>query len=122
MKGDENVMAKKSINIKELKTVFEKINDNRSKLALSLLDKAEFMEDTLQQLQEKIKKDGVVTSMCQGKYDIDRANPALQAYNVTIKNYTSVIKQLVDLLPDSVSKIDGEDLLKFIASDNKWTI
>lgn len=112
-------MAKKSINIKELKTVFEKINDNRSKLALSLLDKAEFMEDTLQQLQEKIKKDGVVTSMCQGKYDIDRANPALQAYNVTIKNYTSVIKQLVDLLPDSVSKIDGEDLLKFIASDNK---
>ena len=112
-------MAKKEINIKELRIVFESINDNRSKLALSLLDKAEFMEDTLQQLQAKIKKDGVVTSMCQGAYNIDRANPALQAYNVTIKNYTSVIKQLVELLPDSASKVDGEDLLKFIASGKK---
>lgn len=110
---------KKTININELRVVFEKKNDNRSKLALSLLDKAEFMEDTLNQLQNRIKENGVVTSMCQGSYNIDRANPALQAYNVTIKNYNSVIKQLVDLLPDNDLKIEGEDLLKFIASGKK---
>lgn len=110
---------KKSININELRIVFEKMNDNKSKLALSLLDKAEFMEDTLKQLQDRIKENGVVTSMCQGSYNIDRANPALQAYNVTIKNYNSVIKQLVDLLPDNDLKIEGEDLLKFIASGKK---
>lgn len=113
-------MAKKiNPDIKSLRTVFEKIDNNKSKLALSLLDKAEFMENTLKQLQQRIEDTGVVTSMCQGSYNIDRANPALQAYNVTIKNYNSVIKQLVDLLPESTTKVEGEEILNFIASGKK---
>ena len=93
-------MAKKKIaDIKDLRKVFEKTNDNRSKLALSLLDKAEFMEDTLEELQIKVKLDGVVTEMCQGDYTIERENPALKSYNTTIKNYSSVVKQINDMLP-----------------------
>ena len=108
MEGSEIMAKKQSADIKELKKVFEETNDNRSKLALSLLDKAEFMEDTLKKLQQKVKDDGVVTSMCQGKYDIDRENPALKSYNTTIKNYTSVIKQLNDMLPtEEKPKDDG---------------
>ncbi len=99
---------KKTLDIKDLKAIYEGIDNGRSKLALSLLDKAEFMEDTLKKLQEKVKKDGVVTSMCQGSYDIDRENPALRSYNTTIKNYTSVIKQLNDMLPnEDKTKDDG---------------
>lgn len=90
-------------NLSELKQIFSN-NDKKSILALSLLDKAEFMEDTLQKLQQKVKDNGVVTEMCQGKYNIDRANPALQAYNVTVKNYTSVIKQLNDMIPTKEKK------------------
>lgn len=112
-------MAKKIYDLKELRAVFESTNDNKSKLALSLLDKLTFMEDALQNLQDKVKKEGVVTEMCQGRYNIDRANPALQAYNVTIKNYTSAIKQLADLLPDGNIKDDGEDIFGFIASGKK---
>ena len=95
-------------NLSELKQIFSN-NDKKSILALSLLDKAEFMEDTLQKLQQKVKDNGVVTEMCQGKYNIDRANPALQAYNVTVKNYTSVIKQLNDMIPtkETEPKYDG---------------
>lgn len=101
---------KKALDIKDLKSIFEKMDNGKSKLALSLLDKAEFMEDTLKKLQEKVKQDGVVTSMCQGNYDIDRENPALRSYNTTIKNYTSVIKQLNDMLPnDNKPKDDGFD-------------
>lgn len=90
---------KKTADIKDLRKVFEKTNDNRSKLALSLLDKAEFMEDTLEELQIKVKLDGVVTEMCQGDYTIERENPALKSYNTTIKNYSSVVKQINDMLP-----------------------
>ena len=90
---------KKNVDLKVLKILFEENDTAKSKLALSLLDKAEFMEETLKILQEKVKKDGVVTSMCQGTYEIDRENPALRSYNTTIKNYTSVIKQLNDMLP-----------------------
>ena len=119
MKGS-SVMAKKTkLDLKSLRVVFEAVNDNKSKLALSLLDKAEFMEKCLKDLQKKVEEDGVVTSMCQGNYDIDRANPALQAYNVTIKNYNSVIKQISDLLPATSNKADGESLLDFIASGKK---
>ncbi len=53
----------------------------------------------IEQLEAKVEKDGVVTEMCQGKYNIDRTNPALQAYNNTIKNFASVVKQLNDMLP-----------------------
>ena len=33
-----------------------------------------------------------------------------------IKNYTSSIKQLVDMLPDGSKQVEGESLLKFMAS------
>lgn len=113
-------MAKKTtVNIKSLRTVFENINDNKSKLALSLLDKADFMNTTLLELEKKVKDDGVITEMAQGSYVIERENPALRSYNTTIKNYASVVKQIVDLLPESEDKQVGEDLLKFIASGKK---
>ena len=92
-------MAKKTADIKDLRKVFEAINDEKSKLALSLLDKAKFLEETLQELKARVKLDGVVTEMCQGDYTIERENPALKSYNTTVKNYTSVIKQLNDMLP-----------------------
>lgn len=92
-------MPRKKHNIKKLKEVFETENNDRSKLALTLLEKAEFLEDTLEKLKEKVKEDGVVTEMCQGDYCIERENPALKSYNTTIKNYTSIIKQLNDMLP-----------------------
>lgn len=83
--------------IKELRKIFE--NEENPGLALMLLDKAEFLETTLLDLRRKVEETGVVTEMCQGSYSIDRENPALRSYNTTIKNYTSIIKQLNDMLP-----------------------
>lgn len=103
-KGGEIMAKKKVYNITDLKSVFEGLDNNKSKLALSLLDKAEFMEETLKELQIKVKTDGVVTEMCQGDYTIERENPALKGYNTTIKNYTAVIKQLNDMLPAKEEK------------------
>ena len=100
-------MTKKKTNIanlSELKNIFIENDNARNTLALSLLDKAEFLEDTLKKLQQKVQLEGVVTSMCQGNYDIDRENPALKSYNTTIKNYTSVVKQLTDMLPAEEDK------------------
>ena len=113
-------MAKKEVSdLKELRKIFEKTKNNKSKLALSLLDKADFMNENLKKLETKVKLEGVVTTMCQGAYDIERENPALKSYNTTIKNYTSVVKQIADLLPENEKKQEGEDLLKFIASGKK---
>lgn len=99
-------MAKTKVN--DLSVLRTMLKDNV--LGLALIDKAEFMEQTLQELQDKVKAEGVVTEMCQGNYNIDRANPALQAYNITIKNYTTIIKQLNDMLPTQKS---GDSLEAF---------
>lgn len=107
----------KKYNFKKMRDLFANVGDSKSQLALNLIDKIEFMEYTLLELEEKIKADGVVTEMCQGSYSINRANPALQAYNTTIKNYTSAVKQLTELLPDGKMKAEGENLLSFMASE-----
>ena len=49
---------------------------------------------------------GVVTDMDQGKYKIQRSNPALNTYNVTIKNYQSLVSKLNELLPKSETAND----------------
>ena len=111
-------MAKKKVlayeDLKTLKETFEKMDNDKSKLALSLLDEAYFCGDTLKKLKEKVEKDGVVTEMCQGNYNIDRENPALKSYNTTIKNYQALIKQITDLLPnqndDNGDDFDGDNL------------
>lgn len=93
-------MAKiKEIDLKSVRETFENMATDKSKLGLSLVEEAEFMKLTLNDLKDKIVKDGVVTSMCQGKYNIDRANPALSQYNMLIKNYQTCIKNIHDLLP-----------------------
>lgn len=102
-------MAK--IKVQDLSVLEEQLKDNV--LGLALIDKAKFMEKTLQELQEKINQGGVVTEMCQGAYNIERTNPALQGYNVTIKNYTAIIKQLNDMLPSNKSMNNLEAFKNF---------
>ena len=104
---------KKTLDLKELKCIYETLGNGKSKLALSLLDKAEFLEETLKELQIKVKSDGVVTEMCQGEYTIERENPALKSYNTTIKNYTTVVKQLNDMLPTDDRKANNDGFDEF---------
>ena len=123
MKGVVNLAKTKKtkkaeeIDLDSLRKTFETRTDDKSKLALDLLKRAEFMRTTLIALEDKVNSEGVVTEMSQGSYSIDRENPALRSYNTTIKNYTSVIKQIVDLLPaqENQSKA-GNALAAFVAS------
>ena len=97
-------------NLNELKKLWDNLDTPNSQLALKLLNEAVFMEATLKELKKETEAKGVITSMCQGKYNIERANPALQAYNVTIKNYNTTIKQLNEMLPKDLNpKDDGFD-------------
>ena len=93
-------MAKEvKIDLNSLKKTFKEMDSDKGKLGLSLLEEAEFMKKTLDKLKKNINENGVVTEMCQGAYNIERANPALNQYNSLIKNYNSTIKQISDILP-----------------------
>lgn len=104
---------KKTLDLKELKCIYETLGNGKSKLALSLLDKAEFLESALNHLKKEVESLGVITKMCQGSYDIERENPALKSYNTTIKNYTTVVKQLNDMLPTDDRKPNNDGFDEF---------
>ena len=89
----------KEIDLKSLKKTFEEMDSDKGRLGLTLLDETIFMKMTLDELKKNVQDNGVVTKMCQGKYDIERANPALNQYNSLIKNYQNSIKQINELLP-----------------------
>ena len=108
MKKGMYVMPKEiKIDLNSIRKEFEKEDTSKNKLGLALVERAIFMRETLKKLEEKIEESGVVTEMCQGNYSIERANPAIQAYNGTLKNYTSTIKQLVDMLPEEIIEDDS---------------
>ena len=97
----------KPINFKNLKKLFNEMDNEKGMLGLALIKELEFMKKTLNKLKKELVEKGVVTEMSQGKYSIDRANPALTQYNSMIKNYQSTVKQINDLLPKD--SLDGND-------------
>lgn len=97
---------KKSLS--SLKKTFTEMDNDKGVLGLSLIGEAEFLEGTLQKLKAQVKKEGVVTDMCQGAYSINRENPALRSYNTSIKNYQALIKQITELLPKNEMSIEDE--------------
>lgn len=110
----------------ETKKIYEQIKKilkdvSKAKLDINdnLIKNIAFMTTTLNKLQKEVNEKGVIEKFEQGKQNFLRESPALKSYNATFKNYTSAIKQLNELIPEGTAKQDGEDLLKFIASDNK---
>ena len=106
----------KKVSIKELSNTFNSIDNAEVKeLGLSLINELEFMSATLTNLKKEIEEKGVVVIMPQGKYDIERANPAIASYNTMVKNYNSTIKQLYELLNsntviESTDNFEDDDL------------
>ncbi len=93
--------------LNSLKITFESMDNDKGKLGLSILGELEFINKTLKKLKTEIRKNGVVTDMSQGSYSIKRSNPALNTYNVTIKNYQLLISKLNDLLPKQENQLDN---------------
>lgn len=85
----------------------------KQSLCLQLITNAVFMEEQLSLLQAKIRENGVVSEYKNGENQYGtRKSPEVDVYNAMIKNYTSVIKQINDLLPDAPGADD--ELTKFV--------
>lgn len=114
---DKDRQIKKEIS--KLKRIFKDIAPNKKTLCEKLIQNAAFMAVTLEELQEQINEEGSVIKSINGNgFETVQEAPASKAYNTMINRYTSVIKQLQDLLPDAktdnVNKA-GEALAAFVA-------
>ena len=91
---------------------FEAVPEKQS-MCLQLITNAVFMEEQLTKLQAEIREKGVVSEYKNGENQYGtRKSPEVDVYNAMIKNYTSVIKQLGDLLPEAPPPAD--ELTQFL--------
>lgn len=104
----------------KLKKIFQTIEENKKNLVSDLIYQASFMSIKLEDLSKYITENGIKEEYKNGENQFGyKESVEMKMYNTIIKNYTSVIKQLTDLLPEGEKKNAGEDLLKFIARGSK---
>lgn len=90
--------------LKKLEATFKEMESSKGKVGLELLEKAIFIDNTLERLKEEINTSEVINLMSQGSYNVERINPAIKTYNTTVTNYQKIMKQITDLLPKEKTK------------------
>ena len=109
--GQELINKNKKITkeTNKLKKLFKELPENKKKMAEKLIENASFMSITLDELKEDIKIYGVKETYVNGKDQFGfKESIESKSYNVMVKNYMNIIKQLNDMLPED-KKINEDD-------------
>lgn len=100
--------------ITELNKIIAQVPAEKQAIAKNLAEELRFMHDTMQDLKGKISEYGTIELFEQGKQKFLRENPAVKSYNSMIQRYSTVYKQLTDLLPKAAPKPPESELMDFI--------
>ncbi len=100
--------------MKQLKRILKVIPKDRQPIANNIYNELLFIQRTLDNLKNEVEENGTTTLFKQGQQEFIRENPALKGYNTTIKNYSNLYKQLIDLLPPVEVAKEDDPLLDFI--------
>ncbi|OYD06096.1 hypothetical protein [Paludifilum halophilum] len=100
--------------VRRLKRIYKDLEGKKKQVADGLIQEAAFMQATLEELRRMIDEQGPVDSMPQGEYSILREHPAVRTYNTMIQRYTTVVKQLADLLPREEPKEKDDGFESFV--------
>src|SRR5690606_1273338 len=100
-----------------LRKVFANMPDDRKRVTEGLIQEAAFMRATLEETRAIIDREGVVEHFEQGAQRFLREHPATKVYASLVNRYSTVIKQLLDQLPE-VDKAAAatDELMEFIKS------
>ena len=104
----------------KFKKLFKELDKSTFSLVENLINELAFMSVTLEDNRKHIEQYGVKEIYMNGKGQFGyKESVESKNYNAMIKNYTNVVKQIVDFLPKTEKKTAGEELLGFIASGRK---
>ncbi|MGO5053576.1 hypothetical protein ACTQ6A_13910 [Lachnospiraceae bacterium LCP25S3_G4] len=103
-----------SSELERFKKIFKNIDEDKRAVVDRLIENAAFMSEELKKLQEYISEHGCTEEYMNGANQFGKKKSSeVDVYNTMIKNYTSVIKQLLDLLPDG--QRGSDELMDFIS-------
>lgn len=103
--------------IKLYRAIYKDIAEDKKLKANDLIENLAMVRATIDECEEHITKEGVVVEMVQGSYKIDRENPYVKIQDRAQKTYSSLLKQLDEMLPtgkeQEIAKA-GDALLAFM--------
>lgn len=97
-----------------LRELLERVPEDKKHIGAAIVDELTFLRGTLENLKAKIRETGEVEHFVQGKQDFYREAPALKAYNTTIQRYSTLYKQLTDLIGKSPETAQSGEIYDFI--------
>lgn len=101
----------------KLRRLFKNLPKDKMKAADGLIQEAAFMKVTLEETRHVIDQEGILEKFEQGSQKFLREHPATKVYNTMIQRYTTVCKQLFDMIPDPDAGKQAEDeLMAFVKS------
>ncbi len=101
--------------LKKLNKIFKNISKDKKDLVQKLIKSAAFMTVELTKLENYISIHGVSETYQNGENQYGtKTSTEASVYNTMIKNYTSIIKQLTELLPEGLPNTkEGNALMNF---------
>ena len=93
--------------IERLNEIFKNLSEDKKKLAKSIIENVAFMTVTLEDLQAAINKKGVVEEYRNGANQFGvKESSEVKIYNTMIKNHTSSVNKLIEMLKNESIAID----------------
>ena len=98
---------------KRLREIFKDLEPNKLKAVDTLITRAAFMTVNLQELEEELNANGWTEVYTNGRNQEGvKKSAACEAYNSLTKNLTTIMKQLLDLVPPAQKRSRLEELMK----------
>ena len=89
---------------KKLTDLLQLIPPEKQPIAKKLIIELNFMSSTLSKLRKEINANGAVEEFKNGKQEMLRESPAFKSYTTMTQRYSTLFKQLTDLLPKEDTK------------------
>lgn len=100
--------------IKRIKKLLKAVHKDTLSTLHSLIKNAAFMSVTLDDLQDAMNQNGVISEYQNGENQWGtKKSPEVEIYNTMIKNHMAIMKQLVELMPEK-ENVKKDMLLEFL--------
>lgn len=101
---------------KRIKDYFEVIQHDKKAVASGLVKRAAFLRVQLEDYEKDINENGYIEQFTQSDKltPYERKRPVAELYGTQLKTYQSIIKQLVELLPEEKTKSALDEIREWL--------
>ena len=98
--------------------IYKNINMDKdiTKVLDGLISDAAFMRISLEEVKQKLIKEGLMEKFKNGSQEFMREKPEAKLFLNFMKQYANTMKQLIDLMPVQVKDEEQNELLQFFQS------